>query len=603
MAVVATVVIVAIAFLQSQSAGLLAAENAQASDRAMQAAEAGIAAGLDAIQTPGWSGVSAPLHADVLSDSRGTASYTVTFSQIASDGTAGGVATAVLSLRVRSVGAWLATESSRPVERTLETLVTLKPRLAGRPSRPGDESATSDRSSDAPGFGATQNYTVFVADGSAYVAVAPQTRITGNVWVGDRLDLYSGLNWNSTVRAALLTGLGIDNGGGAAAAIPHPVAGSMNFYTAPDSALASDLNLLNIPFSPSPTWLALPSFDPSHFLKYRLFEGGFQYNAVQIGSSLTSSQNSMLHPTESNPLGIFYCNGSLSVQNGVVVNGTLVASSGIDFEGRGVAIVPHDWRDGSGGSTVTDRDLWPVLPAVAAGGNVKFRSTSQVFVEGAVASQGDIVVETPDFSQEPSLLNYDGHAVATPLGNGVSQVRVTDLLALLSGLTINTNHAVQFLNGGVWSEWYPVVSGDLLTGKFLVRGTASYTAATSCRFRPRRVYHVDVIGPVIAKRIQLKNPPAWSSVSTSGWTAKYNTWIDRRDGLLVLGIRIGGNRDLTFSQSLAQDNFPLEPTVRISRSPSVNYACEPPLFRPDASPRSAGGGYRWQVASWGEVSP
>ncbi len=601
MVVVATVSIVAIAFLQSQSTNQRAADNVGAADLAIEAAEAGLAAALDAMQTPAWSGVDVPLSAEVVRDSRGASSYTVSFQPVASDETAAGEALAAFQVRARSVGRWLATGSTRPVERAIEATVVLEPRLEGRPGRPGDVATAEDRRTEVGGFEEASEYAIFASEGGNSFELTPQTRVSGSTWLGRRLSLYSNLSWSSTVRAALLTGLGIDNGGGTSAALPHPLAGSITFYEAPESGQLDDLtNRLQTPVTTTATRLSMPAFDPTRFLNYRLFEGGFEYQAVPIGTSLTSAQNGALHPTESNPLGIFFCNGTVTVGDNVVVNGTLVATSGVVFTGRGIAITPFDWRDGSGGSLVTDRDLWPVLPAVLSGDDITCRSSSQVFIEGAVVAAGDVVVETPNYVEEPTLLNYDGNALATPLGNGLSKVNVTGLLTLLAGLTVNTHHAVQFSDGGVWSEWYPVVTANLLSGEFVVRGTVDHPSSTACRFRPRRVYHTDILGPVIASHVRFGNPPAWSSVSSSGWTSKYNNWQSKRNGILGLLL---ARPNLTFTQSLQEDGFPFAPTVRISRSQNVNYACEPPLFSADPSSRATGGGYRWQVTSWAEVSP
>lgn len=600
MAVVATVAIVAIAFFQSQTTNQRAAENVHASDLAREAAEAGIAAGLDAIQTPEWSGVGVPISAEVVRDLRGASAYRVGFQQVTDDEISAGAAHAALRVQIRSVGSWLASGSARPVERAIEATVVLEPRLEGRPARPGDDASAEDHRTDASGFEQARHFAVFAPEGGDSFELTPEARVSGDTWLGRRLLLYNNLSWSSDARAALLSGLGTDNGGGANATLPHPLAGSITFYEAPDSGQLDDLtNRLKTPVMTTATPRSLPTFDPTRFLNYRLFDGGFEYHAVQIGSTLTSAQNNSLHPTESNPLGIFYCNGSVTVGDEVIVNGTLVATSGVAFTGRGIAMTPFDWRDGSGGSLVTDRDLWPILPAVVSGSDIACRSSAQVFIEGAVVAAGDVVVETPDFIEEPALLNYDGNAVATPLGHGLSKVNVTDLLTLLSGLTVNTQHAVQFLNGSDLSEWYPIVTANLLTGEFAVRGTVDFPSPTACRFRPRRVHHTDIFGPVIARRVRFINPPAWSAVSSGDWTTKYNDWQTKRNG--ILGV-VSARPDLTFTQSLQEDGFPFAPTVRIARPQNVNYVCEPPLFSADPSSRTTGGGYRWRVVSWAEVS-
>ncbi|MDQ3330415.1 MAG: hypothetical protein M3552_07160 [Planctomycetota bacterium] len=600
MAVLATVVVVAITFLHSQTSSIRAAENGRAADLATHAAETGIAAALDAMQNPSWQGVSVPLTAEVSRNEQGFAIYTVTFSKVSGDGTATGATAAALQVRLRSTGAWQAFGASRATERKVEAVVSLTPRLAGRPSRPGDVPSANDRASDVAGFSQAQNYALFAAEGSNSFSSRPQTRVSGDVWIGEQLSLFEDLLWSSTARQALLTGLGTDNGGGTGATSPHPLAGSMTFYVLPSAAQQADLiSRLKVPYSTTSTRLTAPAFDASRFRKYRLFAGGFEYNAAELGSTLQASQNETLRPSESNPLGIFFCNGSLAVQNNVVVRGTLVAMSGITFEGRGISITPFDWRDGSGGTPVLDQNLWPVLPAVVAGGHVTFNAASQSFIGGTVLSAQDVVANTPDYVSESALLNYDGTATATPQGDGLSKVQVTDLLTLLSGLTINESHAVQFQSSGRWGEWYPVVTANTLTGAFQVRGTVEFSSPTTCRFRPRRVHHADIMGPLISRRALFANPPAWSAVSSSSWTAKYNAWQDKRNGILGLLL---ARPNLTFSQSLAEDGFPFEPTVRIARPQNVNYACEPPLFQPDPSSRSAGGGYRWEVVSWREVS-
>lgn len=593
MLVLSTSIVMAIAFLHSQTTALIAASNGLKTSFARKSAETGLAAALDVMQTPSWGGVTDVLAAEVGRNAEGAWSYRVTFEPVAGDGSEIGAATAALMVKVRSEGRWQSLESSRPVTRTLLATLKLSPRLPGRPSRDGDLVEANDRADDVFGFTAAREFAVFVTDNSDALFVKPQTRIDGNVAVGGRMDFYGGLACDANELAELFAGLGRDNGGGAGATSPHPLAGQVSFDESVDSATTDALTRLQVPYTQTGAF-ALPAFDPTRFQTYRLYGGGFDYQAQLVGSTLA---NVSLGPTSSNPLGIFYCNGSVTVGSNVEIRGTLVASSNVTFEGVNIAIAPFDWRNGSGGTPVVDRSYWPILPAVVSGGNVTTLASSRVYLVGGVLTTQDFIVNTPDYVEDSALLNYDGTATAKPLGGGRSEIQVADITSLLS-LTIDSRHAVR-LNGPN-GRWYPVLSGDVATAKFVVRGEVDFATPVDCRFRPRRLASLDIAGPTVARRVIFNNPAAWGGISTASWQNYYNNWRTKQEGILGLLL---ARPNLTFSRSLAEDGVPFAPTVCITRPSNVNYACEPPLFQADSSARTAGGGYRWELVSWHERSP
>jgi hypothetical protein len=602
-------IVLAVAFLSTQSTATRAAQNAGSGDLARQAAETGLAAALDAMQDPAWAGVSSPLSAEVGRDGAGVWSYNVTYSQVARDAgdtTEIGAATAALKARVRSTGTWQAFGSSRSVNRVMEAVVSLSPRLPGRPSRPNDVATASDRATDVSGFSAAQAYAVFAASNGKAFSTEPQTRVAGNVYSQDKdLGLFSDPSLPDGQLDDLFAGLGTDSPGGASAASPHPLAGRIDFGKKPDKGDSDDLDRLGTPYQQVSS-LPFPSFDPADYQTYRLFNGGWQYSAASIGSYL---QNVSLGPTEANPLGIFYCNGSLTVGDNVTVRGTLVADSDITFRSADAAITAFDWRDGAGGTPVLDRSLWPVLPAVVAGDDVTFSSTNRSFIEGAVLANGDVVANVPDYDRENTLNVYLGNGTAKPLGGGLSEVRLSDLSVLL---TLGASSKNEVRIGGSAGRWYPVTSAEaLIGGRITVRGTADFPTTTSVEIQPRRLRYAEIAGPVIARHVTFNAPSAWTGLSGSTWNTKYNNWKNECNLLKLLRLTprtysaylgdplnwlLAGNPYQTYG-------LPFEPTVRVDRPSNVSYGCEPPLFRPDPSAETAGGGYRWAVLSWREVTP
>lgn len=77
---------------------------------------------------------------------------------------------------------------------------------------------------------------------------------------------------------------------------------------------------------------------PTAVATYRLYAGGPTYTIPTVGATL---ENTTLEPdTLTNPLGIYYCAGSVAVKCNVTVRGTLVCKDNISVEGTNVKFEP-----------------------------------------------------------------------------------------------------------------------------------------------------------------------------------------------------------------------------------------------------------------------
>jgi hypothetical protein len=115
---------------------------------------------------------------------------------------------------------------------------------------------------------------------------------------------------------------------------------------------------------------------PSSLPTYRIYTGGPTYNVPQVGSSLS---NTTLAPDPTtNPLGIYFSSGNVTLGSNVTIQGTLVSQSGISISGAGVNFTPLDLRPLTNSST-------PVrLPAAAVQQNLYVGNSVSATINGFV---------------------------------------------------------------------------------------------------------------------------------------------------------------------------------------------------------------------------
>ncbi len=136
---------------------------------------------------------------------------------------------------------------------------------------------------------------------------------------------------------------------------PHPFGGSVTMASSFSSSETADLTKLNVPRVTTSGSLMTPSISFSSWKTYQLYQGGFRYSAETLCSS--TLDNIVLRPSQRNPLGIFYKEGNLTIDDNVVVQGTLVCSGKITFTGNNVVVGSVNWRDSAGGPAGLDGKL------------------------------------------------------------------------------------------------------------------------------------------------------------------------------------------------------------------------------------------------------
>ncbi|GAA4422551.1 LamG domain-containing protein [Bremerella cremea] len=121
---------------------------------------------------------------------------------------------------------------------------------------------------------------------------------------------------------------------------------------------------------------------------YRLFPGGKEYTIPLVSSSL---QDETLSPDiDTNPLGIFRVQGSVTLQNNVNIEGTLIAQyhgSDIHLRGSNVMVKGVDLPALDGDETRYQ------LPTLIANDDIDAAQGTQVQIDGAIAAFGDFEVE------------------------------------------------------------------------------------------------------------------------------------------------------------------------------------------------------------------
>lgn len=121
---------------------------------------------------------------------------------------------------------------------------------------------------------------------------------------------------------------------------------------------------------------------------YRLYPGGKEYTIPTVSS--TVSYQTLEPDSATNPLGIFRCAGTVSLENQASIRGTLIAqNSGSDIRLRGneITISGVDLPAIDGDATVYQ------LPTLIASDDVAASYDVNATIEGAIAAIGDLEIE------------------------------------------------------------------------------------------------------------------------------------------------------------------------------------------------------------------
>lgn len=594
-------VVLTLAFTRAQTTNLQIHHNTKGREAARRAAETGAAVALRKIHSADWAGVGTSLSSTIGSVGSGETSYSVTMAPIDSSHINPLPDDAPLYLVLRSTGRWQSqTDVNDHVERTVELIVHLQPRVPGRTVSAGDSASADDTVPNPGDYDSIQQYSLFAKSGGKSLILDPEDRIDGNIWLYDALKLYGDPSWSSTVRDEFLTSVGEKFVSGNTISHPHPLAGQITFRSSPSSATTADLQKLHVPWTTTSQTPSVPTVDFSAWTTYQLYEGGPTYQAQAVGSYLESV---VLRPTADNPLGIFYRAGSVQLDDNVTIQGTLVATGTIIITGEGVRLCAFNWMGASGQPLAINSALWPRLPAVVAD-EVAIDRDIRTAIEGAVVVRNSLNGAGGDFEYLSSLnLNITGTAVSTPTQQPWSTVQLQEPVNL-SLISANGQYEI-WLEDGATGNWHTIVGVDPVNRELTVIGEVRHASPVAYRIRPGRTHFIDIRGPVCGSTFNINRPDSWAYPSSSGWSSLRNRWdFDRT-----------WNPSLKFVDWLADPtNFltigylyphivyglPLEPTFHLRNTTGIHYRWSPPLFRPFSGTGDAAAysGYRWRIVSW-----
>ncbi len=613
MVAVSASLVITLAFVRTQTSCIRIRQNSTRRDVALQAAHTGAAVALETMHSTTWAGVDVSLSRTILSDAEGTSSYEVEYQTIEETNPDVVPGDAPLYVVVVSTGRWVsAADPSEVVSRQVQVITKLLPRVPGRTINAGDSANASDVTPNPGGYDTIQTFTGYQRTAaSKAMMIEPCGRVEGNISANSQVSIYVDALWNSTVRGAVLDNLGSQYGtttGGTSIAHPHPLNGSITFRVTPNASVQSDLAKLGIPWSYNasvPTW---PSIDYAGRVSYKLFQGGFTYTAETIGSSLIS--NVTLKPTATNPLGIFYRNGSLNVHDGTNIRGTLVCTGLVVVGGRWVHLASPNWRDDTGAATTWNGDNWPRLPAIVAA-NVTLARDATATITGAIVCDSVVSVLSNHHEMVNTTdIDISGTATSWPVAQPKSIVQLTGSPDL-SSVNTTGNYSIWLENGSSGS-WHEILGVDNALKQLTVIGEVTRSSPVNCRIRRTRKAFADVQGPISSGQLQINLPLSWRNFTATNWTDFHAAWTAVNVDLAAQGLPA-----ITFIDYLADParwvgwaspmntyGLKLEPAFHLRNTSGIKYLWNGPLFTPynGTGGNAPYAGFRWKVLSWRELS-
>ncbi len=641
------------AALSSQARGVQVRQNVNRREMARQAAESGVSITLNKLQSSTWSGVTTALSGTLSSDKLGTTSYTIEFRTIdgqtsptaypagqgqtslsgstaffnsTSNGLSSSSAdTAAIATRqafqllIRSTGKWASlTDPLDFVTEIVEVGIELQPRVPGRQILAPDITQATDVLASNAGYDTIQNYAFFASDGSSTspsLTLQPGQRFDGPTWLKQGVSVYKGPMWSSSIRDVFLQSTGTlystSSSGTVSFLHPHPFGGPITMAASFTAAEVADLTKLNVPRVTATSTPTTPAINFDGWKTYQLYQGGFSYSAEAISSS--SLNNVVLRPSLRNPLGVFYRDSALQLDDNVIIQGTLVCFGKLTLSGSNLNIASVNWRDSSGGAVVANGSLFPRLPAVVAQ-SIQLNNDNRASVDGAVLLTSTVSKTDGNYELlSGTELNLSGtQATSVPIRQPYSQVQLpatTDL----SSVSETGTHAIWLADGNS-GNWFAIIDVDTVNRRLIVLGEASRPNPVSYRIRRKRLRSFDVRGPLMATRSLIAVSGSWK-LSSGLWSNQYSLWQ------LITQIQANNGQPITPFVTWVADplnyngwgspwesfGLPLEPVTHIRPQSGIKFRDSLPLFKGYIPPSNLitatndPSGYRWRVLFWREL--
>jgi len=546
----------------------------------------------------------------VQSDAAGSVSYTVTYHKVEPDDSLSPLAAALL-LRVQSIGKWTpADDSLTPVEKTVEFVAELKPRVPGRIIGPGDDAALNDLAEWPTDWNTVQqNSLTALGVGSDPLRIQPRTRWDGDVMVKGTVGIFdfSGSTGYLGARTDLLTSIAEQYGPSGIRYYPHPVGGVLKFHSTPSSTTQSDLAALNVPWSvesaPASPFISMRTIGSSDS-SYRVFEGGFTYSRATLSPSVSDTT---LQPTSNNPLGLFYRYGDVTLNSGVKLIGTIISTGDVIVEGDGVYLAPANWSVGLDGVEIEEPELWPRLPALLClNDDLRLGDSARATIDGAVAVYDDVDFDSIHYRLAGGGTLTTGTATAQIESPGVTRLTLGSG-ASLGGVSTGDEVLISY---GAGRYWYRITGIDYTGNSVQIAGEFDSSAAAAIEIRAPRRDACNIYGPVFLNGgVRIDTPEDWDDTSSSDWYYKHSEWEVYNESReaeslepipFITWLESAINWFWSFDTKTLY-GLGLEPVVHFGKPFNQVHAFQPPLFRPSPGDSNGdGAGYRWTIRSWRE---
>ena len=615
MLLVAGVLVVSVAFLHSGLTASRTHRNVDRTDHARRAARAGALAALAEMQSPDWAGVDT-VTVGRLGERDGVphgyrikydrAGRTASDDAASDDAASGDLLRTALRVRVWVEG----THGSGVDYRTpavVEFVAELRPRTGGGPDARDDRALAPDdwNPAEREAWAGLTRHAVTATEVSRGVSLVlgPQSRVAGDVWVRDSVELFEGPAWEEReMREIVLRELGDYAPGtkhGGAGDWPAPFGGRVTTRDGTDNDMSDALNWLATPLHRVRS--ATPALPPGRTLPtdaYSLYAGGPVYRVEAVPAVVA---NTDLGPTADNPLGLFRAAGDVRLGGRVSVRGTIISRGSVRFDSGEIELAAPRWADPEDPHAGPSA-RWPRLPALLAGGDVETHPDARVTIDGAVIAGGTVTVRS------------SGSRGGVTLSGTIEKLRGSDGDQVKIDLDLDRDprdvreDGTQFVRFSDAGPRYPIVKVE--KHKHRIKFRCEGVPVDAVEGGPFRIDapaggRFTAVGPVAGRRVVLDTPQTWRSVNDDGWSELFDEWEDDEPPLppFFADPENTSDRD-EFGDAVREAGLPLDPVTLITHDPAASGAAvafSPPLFRPDpAAARDPRGGYRWEVLSWRE---
>jgi hypothetical protein len=369
--------------LRSQGAALRVQQNSSRRNLARSAALTGLSVGLARMHQSSWSGVDS-----ILTGAIGpTESYEVRYTTGDARLVSGAPEYAEWPYRVTLDVTGFSQDGvngAPPATHTLRAVVRLAPRQ--RAAQPDD-------------WATMMEYTVYQTRDEDFAVQFP-CRVEGPIWVQGRIEYCEEYPVPSSPRTGYLTDLEAMRAAGLGDYRPlnGPISLRSSRQTGATIAMlgATGVSVTNVAARTVADWGT-----NDHSQPYRLYPGGKQYHAASVGWELENV--TLQADPETNPLGLFYRYGDITLSDNVTVRGTLLTQGDVFVEGRNVRLEPLLLPSLQGSSD-------PIrLPAAVAADDFRIFDGASCTVQGVVVAYDEFEVRD---GNESASLAMQGRVIA-----------------------------------------------------------------------------------------------------------------------------------------------------------------------------------------------